>query len=131
MRTFKHRRILILALLVGAAAAILVLIALAGGVQASRIAFPSGLANSDLIRTRVEFMDALHFETWQNASGLSYSFWVPFESQDSSGGTLQCRVEMEGWLRTVSRHRNLLDLYCVCERTQLHHDRETSCPGLP
>lgn len=101
------------------------------GVRASRIAFPSSQGSTDLVRTRLDLARVLWFETWQYPAGMSYSFRVPFESLDPSGATLQCRFEMEGWLRYDSRHRDLLDLYCVCERTDLHDNRERSCPYLP
>ena len=118
-------------LLFSAITAILVLIILANSVRVSQVTFLSSLGSPNLTRTRLELGEVVRFETWSHPAGLSYSLWVPFESQSTSGDTLQCRVEAEGWLRKVSRHRDLLDLYCVCERPQLHHDRETSCPGLP
>jgi hypothetical protein len=124
-------RLVVFALAAVSIGACLAAAAIAGSFRISNTHFPSSLGITNLVRTRVDLAGDLRFETWRYPSGLSYSFWVPFESLSSTGDRLQCRVEAEGWVRTMSGHRNLMDLYCVCERPSLHSDRETSCPGLP
>jgi len=41
------------------------------------------------------------------------------------------RPVSDSTLRTQTLHQNLLDLNFICESPSLHHDRETSCRGIP
>ncbi len=102
--------------------------ALAHATRISSIEFPSGANHSALRRVRVQVGDRLRFETWSQPANFSYSIWVPFELDDPAGQTMNCRVEAEGWLRPRTLHRDLLAVYCVCERSWLHHDRQVACP---
>ncbi len=100
------------------------------GVRASRVHFPSA-SGKILTRTRIQLGDVARLETWFQASQYSYSIEYPFQLIDENDNLLACRVELRGWLRTTSLRRNLATFQCVCERTELHHDRQSACPDWP
>jgi hypothetical protein len=113
----------------GAATLLLLLLAWSvqsGTVRASTVTFPNG-AGSALKRTQLRVGGGLRAESWRQPSGFSYSVWTPFELTDRRGNDLQCRLEVEGWVRPRAGHGDLFDARCTCAYSSRHHNRDLPC----